>query len=422
MAKKRENNAGSVWQEGDRWRAAVTLPNGNRPTKRFKDEPSAKLWVNEQLLAIGKGVYVEPSKMTVGEWVLDYLQTYKKPPKIRQRTYERYIHSSKHLTPIADMRIQDPSLSKRIQNLYRDLSIIFAGNTVIKVHNLLASALGQAKKLNLININPMDAVEPPKVEQEEVKIFTKDGIKSVLAAFKEHRHYPLILLAATSGMRLSELFGLRWKDVDLDTGDVYVRQNIQTGLSGIVTEDPKTKHSRRKISIPAETVAVLKEHKANLAANNMLRELCFTAVNGEPLRYNNFESIWKKTIIKTFPLINETYQEEQKIKKQVKELLKKQEELQKDGQEISKKDKEVFPKYKKAVADFEEVYRNFHCLRHTHATMLLAAGEPIMEVSRRLGHAKPSITLDLYGHAIPGRDRETAKNVSKIYELGPKDE
>jgi len=154
MAKKRENNAGSVWQEGNSWRAAVTLPSGKRPSKRFVDEGSAKLWINEQLVAIGRRQFVEPSQLTVGQWVLDYLQAYKKPPKVRQRTYERYTHSAKHCLPIADTRLQDASLGRRIQKLYADLSDIFAGNTVIKVHNLLSLAFKQAKKIILFLITP----------------------------------------------------------------------------------------------------------------------------------------------------------------------------------------------------------------------------------------------------------------------------
>ena len=184
MARKRENNAGSAWQDGDRWRAAITLPSGKRQYKRFVDEDSAKLWVNEQLVAIGRGQSVEPSQLTVGQWVLDYLQTYKKPPKVRQRTYERYTHSAKHCVPIADLRLQDASLGRRIQKLYADLSDKFAGNTVIKVHNLLSLAFKQAKKNNYIFNNPMETVDSPKVRQEEVKIFTKDGKRKSLKLLK----------------------------------------------------------------------------------------------------------------------------------------------------------------------------------------------------------------------------------------------
>jgi len=62
-------------------------------------------------------------------------------------------------------------------------------------------------------------------------------------------------------------------------------------------------------------------------------------------------------------------------------------------------------------------HKKFHALRHTHATKLLAAGKPIMDVSRRLGHSKPSHTLDLYGHAMPGKDDEIANSIAYIYNL-----
>lgn len=66
------------------------------------------------------------------------------------------------------------------------------------------------------------------------------------------------------------------------------------------------------------------------------------------------------------------------------------------------------------------VHKNFHALRHTHATKLLAAGMPLMDVSRRLGHAKPSHTLDLYGHAMPGQDDQIANQIAEIYNLPDK--
>ena len=63
-------------------------------------------------------------------------------------------------------------------------------------------------------------------------------------------------------------------------------------------------------------------------------------------------------------------------------------------------------------------YRKFHCLRHTHASMLLAAGVPILEVAKRLGHSRPSHTLNLYGHAIPGYDSQMPSLVEKVFSLG----
>lgn len=104
----------------------------------------------------------------------------------------------------------------------------------------------------------------------------------------------------------------------------------------------------------------------------------------------------KGTVIKALPKLSKAVSIEKKLKKEEK---------------TNETD------YKEAVKTIKELYRNFHCLRHTHATMLLADGEPLIEVSRRLGHAKPSITLDLYWHSIPGHDQATAKRVGTIFQL-----
>lgn len=72
--------------------------------------------------------------------------------------------------------------------------------------------------------------------------------------------------------------------------------------------------------------------------------------------------------------------------------------------------------WKQVLQESGLLYRSFHCLRYTHATLLLANGIPIIEVSRRLGHSSVKQTLDMYGHAIPNYDQEIARKISAIYQ------
>lgn len=164
-------------------------------------------------------------------------------------------------------------------------------------------------------------------------------------------------------MRRGEVLGLRWKDVNLKNGTVIIRQQLQCVGSEIIFQPPKTKSGKRKISIPTVVTNALQELRNNEKTIDIKQEtLVFRNSNNNPVRPEALERAWKKAITKC-----------------------------------------------------ELPYRNFHCLRHTHATLLLAAGIPIIEVSRRLGHARVSHTLDLYGHAIPSYDERIIEKINQIY-------
>lgn len=127
---------------------------------------------------------------------------------------------------------------------------------------------------------------------------------------------------------------------------------------------PKTRSSVRTISVPYKVMCVLKMLKANSTCVDIKQtDFCFSQPKSEkPLSFSTLETKWGK-ILQTLN----------------------------------------FP------------HRKFHCLRHTHATQLLAAGVPVLEVSRRLGHTNAAITLGVYGHHIKGYDEKIAQIAEKIY-------
>jgi len=436
MAKKRSNNTGTVYKTANGYRAAFVADDGRRIAKRFSNletgEEEAYAWLHEQLHLMNKGMLISPNEITLGEWLLEYLELYSKQ-NVRQRTFERYLATAKHCSPIAGISLQQlkPNI---IQRLYKDMDK-FSGETRKKVHVLLHSALTQAINNRLIQFNPMDGVIAPKVIREEIETFTRKEVDTLLSTAKPHNWYPILLLAAHTGMRLGELLGLRWMDVDLDAKTVFIRQQLQHARTGIIFEEPKTKNSKRKISVPTETIEVLREHRKELLKikhkslydqlNNIqknglsetveykelldkienffrtnLSELCFTAGNGSPIQPRNFERWWSSLQLKCNPEYQELAKQKEKLARQRKT----------DTQEYI----EIVEKTKASAKAF---HKKFHALRHTHATELLANGVPLIDVSRRLGHAKASTTLDLYGHAIPGNDEKAAEMAGKLYRL-----
>jgi len=402
MSKKQRNNCGSVYKdERGKYRVILTMPdNEGRTTKRFDTPEEAEAWRTEQINKLYKGRFVKPSDLALQEWLLKYLSIYKKG-NIRERSFDRDISIAKHCKPLAEQCIQD-LIPSDFQKLLNDLKEEeYSGETRKKVYNLLNSALKQAVFERIIEHNPMDSVKPPTVTRDEVVTFSVDELKRIKDAAKGHRLEPLLILAESTGMRLSELLGLRWNDVDFNAKCLFIRQVIQRGSSGFVLEEPKSKASKRKITLPAETLQHLKQLSDRTVRKlypDKFGDICFTSEADTPVDPNNFERWWRSIQKKTHP----EYQRLEQVKT----------ELKKKGVKVTHED------YKKIVALQKQIpHKKFHALRHTHASLLLANGVPIIDVSRRLGHARPSITLDLYGHAIPDNDNIIADKVSQIYKL-----
>ena len=157
---------------------------------------------------------------------------------------------------------------------------------------------------------------------------------------------PIAALALDTGMRRGELLGLQWGDVNLEAATLQVERSVEETNAGLRMKAPKTKRGRRQISLSAETVAMLRAHKIKhlelrlqLGLGKIEPDtLLFGTIDGGIIRPRNLTKAWSR-----------------------------------------------------AVLD-----KTFHALRHTHASMLINAGIDILTVSRRLGHSKAAITLDVY--------------------------
>ncbi len=164
-------------------------------------------------------------------------------------------------------------------------------------------------------------------------------------------------------MRLGEMFGLCWQDVDLKAGTVSVRQSLAEIKGKLSVNEPKTASSRRMIGLPQHAIAALEQHrKRQMAAGFAGSDFVFTNQHGTPLRRSHFHAAEYKPLLKRagLPAIR------------------------------------------------------FHDLRHTHATLCLLAGENAKVVQERLGHANVKITLDVYSHVLPSMKAGTAGKLDAI--------
>jgi integrase len=172
-----------------------------------------------------------------------------------------------------------------------------------------------------------------------------------------------VLLAATTGMRRGEVLALHWRDLDLGVGRLTVRRTVEQTKSGLRFKEPKTKGSRRTITLPAITIEALARHKAQQAEERMQLglgkcDLVFTRWDGEPVNPRNFTKEFSRCV---------------------------------------------------RAAGTRPI--GFHGLRHTHLSHLMASGVPVKVVAERAGHASAKMTLDVYGHVLPGMQEDVARQV-----------
>lgn len=263
----------------------------------------------------------------------------------------KVVFTAMQAEPIASIPMQKLT-SGEVQSFYNALS----PNAAKKMHVLLHSAFRKAKDLDMIRKNPIHMVQPPKAVKKEIEIFTPEELRKILDTMQSHktlaRFYPIVLVAMNTGMRKGEVLGLRWRDVDIKHRTLFIRQRVQSLSRGeILIDTPKTKAGKRKISIPKSVNEYLKGMYSALSERPVPPEqLVFRSQAVTPIRPEAISHMWKKM---------------------------------------------------QQMAGIP--YRSFHCLRHTHATLLLANGIPIIEVSRRLGHA------------MSNYDQGIADEIEKIY-------
>jgi integrase len=212
---------------------------------------------------------------------------------------------------------------------------------------------------------------PPSVQQQEVEVLQPEQVSAVLESLKGHSLHPIVSLALASGMRRGELLGLQWGDVDLDAAKPFLRvdRSLEETKAGLRLKAPKTARGRRNITLPADTVAMLRAHKVEqmqlrlaLGMGNIKPDtLVFSDVEGRPLNPHAVSRAWRR------------------------------------------------------VCDAKNLPRvSFHALRHTHVSVLINAGVDVLTISRRIGHSRASMTLDVYGHLIGGGDEAAAKAIEGV--------
>lgn len=365
MAKKiRGRNEGSLYQRSNgTWRAQVSL-GGQRLTKGFDTKADALEWLRKTQVEVFRGIDYHGGKTTLAQYLPQWLTNSRSG--LREKTSQQYQQIiNKHILPhIGEVQLRNLGLIK-IEQFYTQLVRDGVGIRTVRItHSILHRALDKAVRYGLVSNNPAHGATLPRYKHGEMQILDESQVSRLLIAAQGSPYQPLYHLAVTTGLRQGELLALTWTDLQWTSGTFHVQRQVQVVRGkGWSLLEPKTRAGRRTIKLGAGTLHMLrqqKEHqeflKTSSADHWQNHDLVFTSKVGTPVDPSNLRLDFYRI-------------------------------LHRAG----------LPKIR------------FHDLRHTAASLLLNNGVPTIVVSKILGHSKPSITLDIYGHLINEMQEEAAR-------------
>ncbi len=345
----------------------------------------ARKRLRQVLTELDKGILVKPTKETLANYLNNWLKDYAKP-NCAPRTFESYdmivkLHLIPALGSIPLLSLQPQHIqkyyAKALDSGRRDMRGGLSALAVRKHHRVLFEALRYGVKHDIIARNVAEAVDPPRAQAKEMQIWNAHEIERFLEKAKSTPYYALFHLNLFSGLRRSEILGLKWADMDFMFGQLSVNRTLHQLKDGrYIFRPPKTAKSKRKVSLTPLSLEVMQEYYEEqkklcdtLGIPFSDERLVFCHVeDGKPLRPNTITRAWVSI-----------------------------------GEKAGLK------------------HIRLHDCRHTHASLLLKQGVHPKIVSERLGHSSVQITLDTYSHVTPGLQAAAAKSFDEAFTNGYND-
>lgn len=313
--------------------------------------------------------------LTVGMYLDEWLWG---KQALRPSTHASYeTHVRRYLSPALGQLPLGALRHLHVERMYRNLAEAECGRalsnaTMRRIHATLMSAMNAAVRRGLIERNPAATVELPKQIRPVMQAWTATEFAQFLAVIEGDRLHLLFVMLGLVGLRRGEAVALRWSDIDTERGSMWISRSAVRVKDQTVVGPPKSKTSIRTVALDEETLRRLRWHGARqrlhvLVATGEKREpdLVFTTREGEALDpawvSRHFDRLQRQAGVRRIRL---------------------------------------------------------HDLRHTSASIGLASGESLLEVSRRLGHSSISVTTDIYSHISPEVAKASAERLaSGIYRL-----
>ena len=304
---------------------------------------------------------------TLKDYLERWLPYHAKAKPLSPTTAGRYESLAVHVTkalgavPLKDLT---PFV---FDDLYVKLSGKLSAKTIREVHNVVHVALKRAVKTKLIPFNPADNCDLPRVDQKEAVALNADQLDAYQRAAAGKWADLVIRLAAATGARRGELLACRWSDLDWTSSKLRIERSLYQVKKTVGLKPTKTRQART-VTVPASLIEYLKMHREQQNQNRAMfgqdyradLDLVFCTPAGDFLKPDSVS--WAA----------------------------------------------------RDIARQAGIKASLHSLRHTHASALLAAGVPIANVSKRLGHRDSYTTAKIYQHALPDTDQDVAATWDKL--------
>jgi integrase len=396
MARTRQNGEGSVYRRASDglWIGSVSIgwEDGKRKRKTVsaKSAAEARKKLREVHRHIDAGISVVNNRATVNQlldrWFNDVLRHQVASPALAnyQSIADHHIRptlGARQLTALKPADI-DALLSAKLDGDPKRKQPPLSVSTVRRIRSVLAQALTQAQRWELVDRNAAALSRPPRAARREGRSLTIKEAQTLVAGLEGHRLEAAFVTMLGTGLRRGEALALKWSDIDLEHATLTVSRQLRRESGPINPEtkrheggtitfvEPKTEKSRRQVPLPEFVVTALRAHKARQAAERLKvgaawhdGEYVFTTAVGTP---------W-------------------------------------DPRNVTRQFSEV-------AKDVGLGAWHVHELRHSAASLMLAAGVPIEVVSHIMGHSSIRM-MDVYGHVGPSADRAAADALDAAIQL-----
>ena len=355
------------------WQLKYDLPRDPQTGKRrvaYKTVRGTRKQAEQELTAIlaklDKGVAVDPSRVTVGEYLADWI-TSTAPQRVAPKALERYESLIRNqiapgLGAFGLQKLRPVDVDRWLKNMIAEGKI--SARTIRHAHGVLRTALRDAAAVELIERNVASLIKPPRIARKEIQILAAEEVAETLERLHDHPSlYPIVALAIGTGARRGEIAALLWSDIDLDAATVRIERALEQTKGQLRVKAPKTAAGRRTVTLPAFVVAALRDHRRKVLETRLA--LGAGALPAEFPVFGDHEGNWPSPY-------------------------------------------NITDRWRDAVKSRKLPKVTFHALRHSHASALIAAGLDVVAVSRRLGHASPALTLSVYGHLFAPSDDKAA--------------
>ncbi len=383
MAKRRARGEGSITQRQDgRWHVRVNLGRGANGRRRRKTAYTATQAKAVDLLRkLGgravNGQLLATSTPTIATFLEDWFTANADEWRpSTQRSYRGAIDG--FLVPaFGSLRLEALTPLAVQRWLSQHKTAHGARRRITLAHATLRSALSEAQRLQMVAINAAALVKVPQPKSRAIVPLTVEQATNFLAVAKQHRLGAMFSVALACGLRLGEATGLRWDDVDVTTGELRIRQQLQVVNKSLVLQELKTEKSRRTLVLPEICLEPLRTHRTRqleerlkAGANWVDTGLVFTTFTPRKGRKIG-TGLHPRNVVRTLHTL-----------------------LKKTNPKIAR--------------------LRFHDLRHSAASLLIAAGVELVEVSMLLGHSELRVTADLYSHLQKQTAAKAARHMDAV--------